>query len=218
MKQYAVAINPVQFVKDCAPTDFKLVSLENPIQESLLAALNSRGEATNASPLGSIVVDGKDGKIEVGMFVDPEAEIHGEMVKGERQPARLNSFATLIRRAALGAQGDNPIGVAPVAGRVIVCRINDERDPMPMTEADGYILITQLAELLGNGYIGDERFDQRFLNWMSEQEVQTSVVKMAKEISRLGKLAKKDRDNAPVTLGDMPYPSSDQPKKKEWTN
>jgi hypothetical protein len=208
-KAYGVAINPVLLIKDFGITDLKLVGLDKPIGRSLKEALNHNGLVTDYTALGSLLLDGEDGEqLEVGLFVDSDAEMHGETVNGKRQPGRLNSLATLIRRAALGAMGENPISVAPVCGRVVICKIDDDRDPHPLNEAQGYIVMTQLAELLGNGYLGDERFDQKFLDWMSTQEVQESAMEMAKVLTKIMK-----RDGG--TMGDLPYPEDKSEQKKE---
>lgn len=214
-KAYGVAINTVPFIRDFNITDLKLVGLEKPTERSLKLALNGNGLVTDYTALGSLLLRDEDGDLEVGLFVDAEAEIHGEMVKGKRQPGKLNTLATLIRRAALGAQGDNPMEVAPVCGRVIACGIDNDRNPVALTEAQGYIVMTQLADLLGNGYLGDERFDQKFLDWMARDEVQESAINIARAVERMAKLANK-RDGG--TMGDLPYVPEQRDKRKEYVN
>ena len=214
---FAILVSPVPLFSDMTTQSFYKVELEKPIKKSIKTFLtgNAVNKVTNIQALGSVVLSDEGGDFAIGFFVDREAEIHGKIVDDVLQPARLNVFATLIRRAAMGIEGENPITVAPVAGRLILCGVDDDKNPLPLTESQFNVALAQFADLLGSDYIGDEKFDQKFLNWMVSPAALEGLEKVVAESRNLSDLA---GSTTFKSIGDMPYPEQGNAQKRELVN
>ena len=172
--------------------------------------------------IGSMVLedDKTGGSFSIGFWIDQDAPDHGKIVAGKKTGSSLNSFATIIRRAAIGIQeGVNPITVAPVAGRVVIMGVDgaDDKHPYALSERRADIAIASLLSLVGSRYIGDEEFDQMFLeayisptfeedlaNGMITKGVsEKTATKIMRTLSKITDLHKKKKsEDAPTGTGE----------------
>lgn len=228
-KRYAIVIKPVLNFSEVTSLDFERHELtadtEDGINASiceLLAESDMRyPRVLKSEAIGSMVLeDDKTGSFSIGFWIDVDAPDHGKIVKGKKTASELNSFATIIRRAAIGIQeGVNPITVAPVAGRVVILGVEgaDDRKAVPLSERRCDIAIASLLSLVGSRYIGDEEFDQMFLTaYISptfekdlasgmvtkgvSQETATKIMRTLSKITRVYK--EKQGEDAPTGTGE----------------
>ncbi|CAB4199191.1 hypothetical protein UFOVP1336_18 [uncultured Caudovirales phage] len=214
MSKVILIVTPTDKFSNVSPFSFHKVELENAEIKSLEKVIAGQNE--NAQPavemLGTMWME-YHGDFAVGIFIDLKAEINGQIVDGKRMPSPLNPFATLIKRAAIWAKrGRNPKEIAPVAGTVAICKLDEEGNPVTMTEVEAAFVVGEFSEFLGGRYIGSEDFDQRFLNWMNTKEVESALQDAAREINKMRNSA----EGEILSLGDMPF--SGDSDEKEYVN
>lgn len=188
-KYYAIVIKPVLTLSDVTSFDFQRHELNDDDLDEQICKLLAEDDmryprVLKSEAIGSMLLeDDKTGSFSVGFWIDVDAPDHGKIVSGKKTASLLNSFATIIRRAAVGVQqGINPITIAPVAGRVVIMGVDGEedRDPYALSERRTDIAIASLLSLIGSRYIGDEEFDQMFLTaYISptfEEDLQNGMV------------------------------------------
>lgn len=225
-KYYAVVIKPVMTFSEVSSFDFERHELNDDDLDAqiceLLAETDTRyPRVLKAEAIGSMVLDDdKTGSFSVGFWIDQDAPDHGKIAAGKKTASHLNSFATIIRRAAVGVQQNiNPITVAPVAGRVVVMGVDgaEDNNPYALSERRTDIAIASLLSLVGSRYIGDEEFDQMFLeayisptfeedlaNGMITKGVsEETATKIMRTLSKITELHKKKRgEDAPTGTGE----------------
>jgi hypothetical protein len=172
-KYYAIVIKPVLTFSEVTSFDFERHELnDDDLDEQICKLLGEEDfrypRVRSAEAIGSMLLEDPEKiSFSVGFWIDGDAPDHGKIVAGKKTASHLNSFATIIRRAAIGMQqGVNPITIAPVAGRVVVMGVDgeEERNPYALSERRCDLAIAALSSLIGSHYIGDEEFDQMFLS------------------------------------------------------
>jgi hypothetical protein len=224
-KYYAIVIKPVLTFADVTSFDFERHELTGEDLDTEICNLLGEDDlryprVLRADAIGSMLLEDA-GKMpfSIGFWIDEDAQDHGKIVSGKKTPAHLNSFATIIRRAAIGIQqGVNPITVAPVAGRVVIMGVDGEgeKNPYALSERRCDLAIAALLSLLGSNYIGDEEFDQMFLNaFISptfEEDLENGMVskgvteetasRIVQRLSKISELYKRKKDDdAPTGVG-----------------
>ena len=225
-KRYAIVIKPVLTFSEVTSFDFERHELNDDDLDGQICQLLAEDDmryprVLKAEAIGSMVLeDEKTGSFSVGFWIDVDAPDHGKIVSGKKTAAHLNSFATIIRRAAVGVQqGINPITIAPVAGRVVIMGVDgsEDRDPYALSERRTDIAIASLLSLVGSRYIGDEEFDQMFLTaYVSptfEEDLQNGMVskgvteetatRIMRTLSKITELHKRKKgEDAPTGTGE----------------
>lgn len=225
-KYYAIVIKPVLTFSDVTSLDFERHELNDEDLDAQICQLLAEDDmryprVLKGEAIGSMVLDDdKTGSFSIGFWIDEDAPDHGKIVAGKKTAAHLNSFATIIRRAAVGVQqGINPITIAPVAGRVVILGVDgaDDRNPYALSERRTDIAIASLLSLVGSRYIGDEEFDQMFLTayvsptfeedlengMVSKGVTKETAIRIMRTLSRITELHKsKKGDDAPTGTGE----------------
>lgn len=224
-KYYAIVIKPVLMFSEVTSYDFERHELnDDDLDEQICKLLGEEDfrypRVRSAEAIGSMLLeDPEKMSFSVGFWIDAEAPDHGKIVAGKKTASHLNSFATIIRRAAIGMQqGVNPTVVAPVAGRVVVIGVDGEedKDPYALSERRCDLAIAALTSLIGSQYIGDEEFDQMFLSaFISqtfEEDLKSGMVskgitdetatRIIERLHRISAIRKKNRgEDAPTGTG-----------------
>jgi len=188
-KYYAIAIKPVLTFSNVTSFDFERHELTDEDLDAQICDLLGEDDlryprVLRSDAIGSMLLEDEKGSpFSIGFWIDEDAPDHGKIVSGKKTPSHLNSFATIIRRAAIGMQqGVNPITIAPVAGRVVIMGVDgeDDKNPYALSERRCDLAIAALLSLIGSHYIGDEEFDQMFLSaFISptfEEDLQSGMV------------------------------------------
>ena len=161
-KYYAIVIKPVLTLSDVTSLDFERHELNDEDLDVQICQLLAESDmryprVLKAEAIGSMVLedDKTGGSFSIGFWIDQDAPDHGKIVAGKKTGSSLNSFATIIRRAAIGIQKKvNPITIAPVAGRVVIMGVDgeDDRNPYALSERRTDIAIASLLSLVGCRY------------------------------------------------------------------